>query len=177
MINPEEVDFLKNKYVDLFIHSVTRPGGMQALTTDAVPEIGTAGKVGYHADVAQVVDWVPNRGIPVPQRAMIKIKLLVFWLKHQRRISRIPVIGEVTMALVRKWRDQSIFQDDYEVTMTQPGIDEKDWRKTMEEISEFLAANQGEHGNPLSYVIHPRALWCPPKLMILPLDMKWWTSR
>jgi hypothetical protein len=157
MTNLEEVGFLKNKEVDQLIQSVTRPGGMQAIMTAAVPEIDTAGQAGHHADVAQVIDWVPNRGIPVPQRAVMNIKLLVFWLKRQRRISQIPVISKVTVALVRKWRDQSVFEDDYEITMTQPVIDEKDWPKTMEEISEFIAVNHGEQGNPLSYVIHPNA--------------------
>jgi hypothetical protein len=83
----------------------------------------------------------------------MNIKLLVFWLKHQRHISQIPVIGKLTVALVQKWRDQSILEDVYEFLMTQPVIDEKDWPKTMEEISEFPTANHGEQGNPLSYVI------------------------
>jgi hypothetical protein len=61
MINLEEVGFLKNKHVDQFIQSLTLPGGMQAITTAAVPEIGTAGEAGHHAVVAQVIDWVPNR--------------------------------------------------------------------------------------------------------------------
>jgi hypothetical protein len=43
MINLEEVGFLKNKDMDQFIQSVTHPGGMQALTTAAVPEICNAG--------------------------------------------------------------------------------------------------------------------------------------
>jgi hypothetical protein len=107
--------------------------------------------------VDQVIDWVPSRGIPVPQRAVMNIKLLVFWLRRQHHISWIPVIGKVTVALVRQWRDQSVFEDDYEVTMTQPVIDEKDWPNTMEEISEFLAANHGEQGNSLSYVNRPNA--------------------
>jgi hypothetical protein len=47
------------------------------------------------------------------------------------------------VALVRQWRDQSVFEDDYEVTMTQPVIDEKECPKTMEDISEFHAANHG----------------------------------
>jgi hypothetical protein len=46
MIHLEEVGFLKNKDVDQLIQSVTRPGGMQALTNAAVPEIGTAGQAG-----------------------------------------------------------------------------------------------------------------------------------
>jgi hypothetical protein len=120
MINLEVVGFLKNKDVDQLIQSVTSPGGMQAIMTTAVPYIGTAGQAGYHAAVAQVIEWVPNRGIPVPQRAVMNIKLLVFRLKHHRRISPILVIGKVTVALVRQWRDQSVFEDDYEVTMTQP---------------------------------------------------------
>jgi hypothetical protein len=88
---------------------------------------------------------------------VMNIKFLVFWLKHQHYISRIPVIGKVTVALVQQWRDQSVFEDDYEVTITQPFIDEKDWPKMMEEIYEFLAANHGEQGNLLSYVIRPNA--------------------
>jgi hypothetical protein len=149
--------FLKNKDVDQLIQSVTRPGEMRAITTSAVPYIGTAGQAGHNADVAQVIDWVPNRGIPVPQRALMNIKLLVFWLKHQRCISRIPVIGKMTVELVRQWRDQSVFEDDYEVNITHLVIDEKDWPKMMEEISEFLAAYHGKQGNPLSYVVRPNS--------------------
>jgi hypothetical protein len=123
---------------------------MQSLMTDAVSDILNAGQAGYHAAVAQVIEWVPNCGIPVSQRSVMNIKLLVFWLKIQRRISRIPVIGEVSVALVRQWRDESVFKYDFEVTMNQPFIDEKDWPKTIEKISEFLAAPHGEQGNPFS---------------------------
>jgi hypothetical protein len=157
IINLEEMGFLENKDVDQLIQSVTRPGGMQAITTDAVPDIGTAGQSGHRAAVSQVIECVLNRGIPVPQRTAMNIKLLVFWLKDQRRISQIPVIGKVNVVLVRQWHDQSVFEDDYEVTMAQPVIDEKNCPTTMEEISEFLAANRGEQGNPLSYVILPNA--------------------
>jgi hypothetical protein len=147
MANLEEVEFLKNKDVDQLIKSVASPGEMTALTTAAVPEIGVAGTANYLAARAKLIDWVPDRGIPVSQR--------LFWLKHQRRISRFPVISDVTVALVRKWRAQSLFEDDYQVTITQPVLNDKDWPKTMEEISEFLAANHGEQGNPLLYVIRP----------------------
>jgi hypothetical protein len=86
MTNLEEVGFLKNKDIDQLIKSVTSPGGIMALTTAAVPEIGVAGAANYAAARAELIDWVSNRGIPVPQQAVMNIKLLVFWLKHQRRI-------------------------------------------------------------------------------------------
>jgi hypothetical protein len=171
MTNFEKVGFLKNKDVDQLIKSVTSPGGMTALTTATVPEIGVAGATNYVAARGELIDWVPSRGIPVPQRAVMNIKLLVFWLKHQRRISRVPVISDVTVALVRKWRDQSVFEDDYQVTMTQPVLNYKDWPKTMEEIYEFLVANHGEQGNPLSYVIRPEG-GCLLRRVIRQLDMK-----
>jgi hypothetical protein len=41
MINLQEVGYLKNKDVGQFIQSVTRTGGIQAITTAAVPEIWT----------------------------------------------------------------------------------------------------------------------------------------
>jgi hypothetical protein len=102
---------------------------------------------------------------------VLNIKLLFFWLKHQRHISRIPVIGKLTVALVRQWRDQSVFEDEYEVTMTHPIIDEKYLPNTMEEISVFLPlimANREIHSH-MSFAL---ALRCPLKLMIFPQDIQ-----
>jgi hypothetical protein len=42
------------------------------------------------------------------------------------------------------------------VTATQPVINDKDWPKTLEYLSEYFMANLGEQGNPLSYAIHPQ---------------------
>jgi hypothetical protein len=57
MTNLEEVGFLKNTDVDQLIKSVTSPGGMTALTTAAVPEIGVAGAANYVAARAELIDW------------------------------------------------------------------------------------------------------------------------
>jgi hypothetical protein len=40
------------------------------------------------------------------------------------------------------------------VTATQHVINDKDWPKTLEYLSEYLADNLCKQGNPLSYVIH-----------------------
>jgi hypothetical protein len=77
VISLEEVGFLKNNDVDQLIQSVPRPGGMHSITIAAVPEVGTDGQAGHHAAVAQVIEWVLNRGIPVTQRSVMHIKLLI----------------------------------------------------------------------------------------------------
>jgi hypothetical protein len=62
------------------------------------------------------------------------------------------------------------------VTATQPVINDKDWTKTLEYLSEDLVGNIGEKGNPLSYVILPQ-VDLPPRQAILLRDMELLTWR
>jgi hypothetical protein len=47
-----------------------------------------------------------NNGIPVSIREADNLKLCVYYLKHMERVQRQPVANEISLVLVRSYRDQ-----------------------------------------------------------------------
>jgi hypothetical protein len=74
--------------VDTTIKGVTNPGG--TVTT------GTG--------TTRVTSR--NNGIPVSIRAVVNLKLCVYYLKHMERVQRIPVPNEINLVLAHSYWDQ-----------------------------------------------------------------------
>jgi hypothetical protein len=89
----EEVVFLNEKDIDSLVKQLWRPGGM----TDEPTIVGgaTQGNPG---------PLVANPGHFVSMRAGTNLKLTVFYLRHQARISRIVAPASVALTGVRKIR-------------------------------------------------------------------------
>jgi hypothetical protein len=73
--------------IDSTIKGVTNPGG--TVTT------GT-GTIRFNSR---------NHGIPVSIRAVVNLKLLVYYLKHMERVHREPVPSAINLVLVHSYRD------------------------------------------------------------------------
>jgi hypothetical protein len=141
--------------VEQLITSVMRPGGTMDAVLPEIPQFGQVRYAGFVAAFPGHTHQISNCGHPVPMRVVMHIKFLMFWLKHQRRISCIPDMAAITVPTLRAWRNQMTFEGGHTVTTTQPVINDNDWANTLKYLSEYLAANLGEKGNPLYYVIHP----------------------
>jgi hypothetical protein len=81
------------------------------------------------------------------------LKLAVFYLRHQSRISRIVAPTSVSLIVVRSLRSNKEYEENFEVTADQPLINENDWPRTMEAIREFFGSVLGETAVPLAYFI------------------------
>jgi hypothetical protein len=70
-------------------------------------------------------------GYSVSVRAETNLKLAVFYLRHQARISRILAPASVTLTVVQRLRSTKEYEENFEVTGEQPLINEKDWPRTL----------------------------------------------
>jgi hypothetical protein len=121
--------------VDTTIKVVTNPGG--TVTTVEVTSRVTLSK----------------NGIPVSIRALVNLKLCVYYLKHMERVQRKPVPNAINLVLVRSYRDQQRHEVGFKKTAEEPEINDKDWPRTLEKISEYLASQYGVTGATLDYVV------------------------
>jgi hypothetical protein len=138
----EEVVFLNDKDIYTLVKQLRRLGGMIAGPTI----------VGGAAQGAPG-PLVANPGHSVSIRAETNIKLEVFYLRHQSRISRIVSPASIALPFVRRVRSTKEYEENFKVTAEQPIINEKDWPRTMEAIHEFFGSVLGETGVPLAYVV------------------------
>jgi hypothetical protein len=102
------------------------------------------------ADAAQGAPGplVDNTGHFVSIRADTNLKLAVFYLRHQTRISRIVSPASIALAAVPRLRSTKEYEENFKVTAEQPIINEKDWPRKMEAIREFFGSVLGEVGQP-----------------------------
>ena len=124
--------------VENLMKRITRPGG-----------VGTTTTTGSGSTAVTTVAV----GHPVSLRAETNFKLCVYYLMHLQRVQRTPVIVDITLELVRGYREQQKFEKDFKVTAVEPVIDDKNWPRTLENIKEYLASQYGQTGATLDYVI------------------------
>eukprot|EP00543_Licmophora_paradoxa_P009148 CAMPEP_0202448362 /NCGR_PEP_ID=MMETSP1360-20130828/7172_1 /ASSEMBLY_ACC=CAM_ASM_000848 /TAXON_ID=515479 /ORGANISM="Licmophora paradoxa, Strain CCMP2313" /LENGTH=287 /DNA_ID=CAMNT_0049065891 /DNA_START=408 /DNA_END=1272 /DNA_ORIENTATION=- len=94
-----------------------------------------------------------NPGVAVSARAEINLKLAVYHIKHQERVSRSVTYANATLVTIRKLTRQRDMENKSESVVDAPKIDPKDWAKTMEAIIEWLGTFRGVTGAPLSYTV------------------------
>jgi hypothetical protein len=94
-----------------------------------------------------------NNGIPVSIRAVVNLKLCVYYLKHTERVQRQPIVNAINLVLVRSYHDQQRHDVGFKKTAEEPVINDKDWPRTMETIREYLASQYGVTGATLEYVV------------------------
>jgi hypothetical protein len=110
MVDLDDVGYLTPADVDQLIMSTTHPGGTTPVVLPEVPQVGVMGNVDFATVVRDHMHQIPNHGHPVPLRAVMNIKLLVFWLKHQYRISLVPDMTVITVPTLRALRNQITFE-------------------------------------------------------------------
>jgi hypothetical protein len=138
----EEVVFLNDNAIDSLVKQLWCPGGMIAGPTI----VGGAAQ-------GNPGPLVSNPGQSVSIRAATNLKLAVFYLRHQVRISRIVAPASVSLTVVRRLRSTKEYEENFKVTADQPIMNEKDWPRTMEAIREFFGSVLGETGVPLAYAV------------------------
>jgi hypothetical protein len=138
----EEVVFLNDKDIDSLVKQLRRPGGV--IAGPAIIGGAAQGNPG---------PLVANPGHSVFIRAETNLKLAVFYLRHQTRISRIVAPASVALTVVRSLRSTKEYEENFKVTAEQPVINENDWPRTMEAIRELFGSVLGETGVPVDYVV------------------------
>jgi hypothetical protein len=96
---------------------------------------------------------VANPGHSVSIRAETNLKLAVFYLRHQARISRIVAPASVPLKVERFLRSTKEYEENFKATSEQPVINKKDWLRTTEAIRELFGFVLGETGLPRVYVV------------------------
>jgi hypothetical protein len=110
----EEVVFLNDKDIDSLVKQLWRPGGL--IAGPVIVEGAAQGNLG---------PLVSNPGHSVSIGADTKLKLEVFYLRHQARISRIVAPESVALTVVRSLRSTKEYEENFKVTAEQPVINEK----------------------------------------------------
>jgi hypothetical protein len=133
-----EITYLNgSEDVDTMIKGVNSPGGT-AITGEGTSRVTSR-----------------NNGIPVSIRAVDKLKLCVYYLKHMERVQRQPFPNAINLVLVRSYRDQQRHEVGFKKTAEEPGINEKDWPRTLKKIKEYLDSQYDVTGATLDYVVRP----------------------
>ena len=96
---------------------------------------------------------VNNPGTPTNLCAENHLKLLAFYLSHQKRISEVVNVANDTLDSIRTIRELRDYESSYKAPDNPPTINDKDWPKTMESIQEYLRLYLGEQKIPLAYVV------------------------
>jgi hypothetical protein len=98
-------------------------------------------------------ELVPNPGTAVSPRAEASLILLVFWARHQRRISREFGPEDITLGAVTSL--QELFEDEAKVkdTTDKPTISHDNWHRNMTAIVDYLKLCYGRSNIPLAYVV------------------------
>ena len=125
----EELRFLMDADVETLCWNIKRPGGV------AVAPAGGA-----------------NLGHMVSQLAQKNINLVAYWLRHSERISRARQPADITVVNVCSIHALRDSEDNYE-DATPPGIDDKDWPRTMDALREYFHNMYGITKIPLLYVV------------------------
>jgi hypothetical protein len=123
--------------VDTTIKGVTNPGG--TVTTGSVAARVTA----------------RNNGIHVSIRAVDKLKLCVYYLKHMGRVQRQPIANAINLVLVCSYCDQQRHAVGFKKTAEETEINDKGWPRNLENIKEYLASQYGDTVATLDYVVRP----------------------
>jgi hypothetical protein len=84
-------------------------------------------------------------------RAETNLKLAVFYLRHQARISRTMAPASIALTVLRSTKE---YEKNFKVTAEQPVINEKYWPRTMKAIRELCGSVLGETEAPLAYIAH-----------------------
>jgi hypothetical protein len=95
----------------------------------------------------------PTAGLQVSLRVENNLKLCVYFLKHMERVQRVPTAASITLEVVRGYREQQRYEENFKKTAVEPEINDKDRPRTVESIREYLAAQYGAKGSTLDYVI------------------------
>jgi len=136
--NAGELVILSDEEIENLCRIIRKPGGQIEIAGDG-----------------NDVEQVPNPGNAVPLRAENNLKLARYWLLHQQRTSNWPVqLNSITLENVRSLKPLRDTELAYKRPEDKaPRMNERNWPKTLESVSEYLKTILGIKGVPLAYVV------------------------
>ena len=96
---------------------------------------------------------ISDPGVPVSQRARGNLTRLVFWCKHQQRVSREARVQDITEAAIRSLDELRNHEKDHVQPTEKPTIDHSNWYKTLKAVQQYFSDFLGCTKAPLAYVI------------------------
>jgi hypothetical protein len=95
----------------------------------------------------------PNSGYGVSIRSESNLNMCVFYLNHQEIVYHHPTVDLINLSLVRGFRDQQKWKDNFKKTVVEPMINDKDWSRTLENIQEYMVSIFGTTVVTFAYVM------------------------
>jgi hypothetical protein len=104
---------------------------------------------------------IPNPGFNVSIRAEEKLKLAVYYARHQFRISRPVTPASITSIGVRALKDLKIAEEDHVNPTDKPVIKDDNWPRTIDDMEEYLRNHLGQMKIPLAYIVRKEETVAP----------------
>ena len=82
--------------------------------------------------------------------------MAVYFLNHRKRVLRLTLASDVTLAAIRALCELKHAEDNHENPTKLPKIDPNDWPHTIDGIQDYLRQYLGSSGIPLAYVTRPK---------------------
>lgn len=134
----EELRNLDEAAVKGLCQALKKPGG-------TIPN-PNAGAPGAPAEIN-------NPGFNVSIKAEENLKLAVYFIRHQFRVSRPVVVGVITSDSVRALKDLKAAEEGHTEPTEKPVINADNWPRTLDEVEEYLRNNLGQTKIPLAYIV------------------------
>ena len=96
---------------------------------------------------------VRNPGIKISAIGQQTFGLMCYYIKHKlSRVDRAVTFVSVTLPAVKSLKAQELLERNHKDPVTVPGIDFKNWPKTMDAIEQWIKGHRGVDGSLLGYV-------------------------
>ena len=137
--SPQVIQELTDDEIESLIKSVRQPGG-----TIPNPQAAIAGQPAV----------IPNRGIPISMMAGKMLKQCSYYLEYRKNAGLVSAAADITLDNVRSIATHMQTLANHEDPSSVPDgiINNKDWRKTFENLDEHIHAHRGSRGQSLLYL-------------------------
>jgi hypothetical protein len=104
---------------------------------------------------------IPNQGFNVSIRAEENLKLVVYYARHQFRVSQPVTPASITSIGVRALNDLKIAEEDHVNPTDKPVIKDNNWPRTIDDMEEYLRNHLGQMKIPLAYIVQKEETVAP----------------
>ena len=88
---------------------------------------------------------VNNPGTPINLHATYHLKLIAFYLRHEKRISNVVNVAKITLDSIHTLRELRDYESSYKAADNPPTINAKDWPKKSWKVSRNISARTLEN--------------------------------
>ena len=112
---------------------------------------------------------VRNPGIKITTIGQQTFGMMCYYISHKlNQLDCTVIFPSVTLAAVKSLKAQELLEKNYKDHITVPGIDFKNWPKTMESIKQWIKGHRGINSRLLRYVTRKNTNLFPPVAAIDP---------